>query len=415
MASVDKMYKVEVTAPLRTEAAALAAAADILSLPDESERQPDLQYLTAIFVSSGQNKNGAVFLGSELVKARNSISNKAVDIEHDEQTIIGQITGSVFLSRDRTPIDVERAAASMDTEQLDQLEMDVGISAIIHRARFPHISQEIVEGSWMVSMEAYYRDFDIKVGDMIIPREKAEEMGFDKLVGTVVQLKDGEKEMGFHLVGRVLRDILFAGVGLVKNPANPRSIIMEAAAIDEYVDEESKKGAQVVMNLAEVLTGVSEETPSEAVTREFVSEAVRAAVSEAFAEEDRRKEDAGQPLNDILPGTCVSYKRYVYQPPSDDLPEPSEDFSQYPLVSLPLPGAEGPGARIVAEHHCALFDLECSARPGDATSPVCWRNVFARTVREEIFNHEEVLRQKRIQSGFVELQNLLVKAKQVKK
>lgn len=416
MASVNNMYKIEVIAPLRTEAAALAAAADILSLPDESERQPDLQYLTAIFVSSGQNKNGAVFLGSELVKARNSISNKAVDIEHDEQTIIGQITGSVFLSRDRTPIDVDHAAATMNVEQLDQLEMDVGISAIIHRARFPHISQEIEEGSWMVSMEAYYRDFDIKVGDLIIPREKAEEMGFDKLVGTVVQLKDGEKEMGFHLVGRVLRDIIFAGVGLVKNPANPRSIIMESAAIDEYVDEEAKKGAQVVINLADVSAKASGGAFSEAITRGFVSEVVRAAVSEAFAaENDRHKEFSAQSLNDILPGTCVSYKRYVYQYPSDNLPEPSEEFTQYPLVGLLPPGVEGPSAHIVAEHHCALFDLECSARPGDATSPVCWRNVFARTVREEIFNHEEVLRQKRINSGFVELQNLLDKTEQVKK
>lgn len=413
MVSFDKMYKVEVTAPLRTEAAAIAAVADILTLPAESERQPDLQYLTAIFVSSGQNKNGAVFLGSELVKARNTISNKAVDIEHDEQTIIGQITGNVFLSRDRTPIDVEQAAAVMDTEQLDQLEMDVGISVIIHKARFPHIAQEIIEGSWMVSMEAYYRDYDIKVGDMIIPREKAEEMGFDKLIGTVVQLKDGEKEMGFHLVGRVLRDILFAGVGLVKNPANPRSIIMEAAAIDEYVEEESKKGSQVVIDLEGFSSCVSEE---KSITREFVSEVVRAAVSEAFAsEKDCHKEDAAQPLNDILPGTCVSYKRYVYQYPADNLIEPSEDLTQYPLVGLPPPGAEGPEARVVGEHHCALFDLECSARPGDATSPTCWRNVFARTVREEIFSHEEVLRQKRIQSGFVELQNLLAKAKQIKK
>jgi hypothetical protein len=213
------MHKIEVTAPLHTEAAALAEVADILSLPEEKDRQPDLQYLTAIFVSSGMNKNGAVFLGSELMKARETINNKAVDLEHDERSIIGQITGRAFLNRDRTPINIEKTA-KMTSKQLDELEIDVGITAIVHKARFPELAQEIMEGQWMVSMEAYYRDFDVKVGDMIIPREKAEELGFDKMIGSVVQLKDGEKEMGFHLVGRVLRDILFAGAGLVK-PCQP--------------------------------------------------------------------------------------------------------------------------------------------------------------------------------------------------
>jgi hypothetical protein len=426
--SIENMHKVKVTAPLHTEAAALASVADILSLPDEASRQPDLQYLTAIFVSSGMNKNGAVFLGSELVKARNSIDSKAVDIEHEEQSIIGQITGNAFLKRDRTMIDVESAATEMSVEELDELEMDIGITAIIHKSRFPEIAKEIEAGQWMVSMEAFYRDYDIKVGDKIIPREKAEELGYDKMVGTVVQVRDGNKEMGFHLVGRVLRDILFAGVGIVQNPANPRSVIMEAAAINEYVEEESKEGNSKVIDLAG-LEGVTTETASREDNDERIREVVRdfvlKVIDETMAarienvppkssEEDdaEEKEEAHITDNRSLPGTCVSYARYVYTYPQDMLEDPETDLSQYPKYSQPgLHDSEAPGAEVSREHYCKLFDADCTARPGDATDPNCLRHVFSRTVEEEIASHSEAARMRKIQDDVVKLQDLVASAK----
>ena len=413
--TVENLHRVKVTAPLHTEAASLATVAEALSLPSEDDRQPDLQYLTAIFVSSGMNKNGAVFLGSELIKARGTISDKAVDIEHDERSIIGQITGNAFLKRDRSLIDAETASSTMSVEEMDELEMDIGITAIIHKARFPEIAQEIEEGQWMVSMEAYYRDYDIKVGDKIIPKEEAEKMGFDKLVGSVVHLKDGDKELGFHLVGRVLRDILFAGVGIVKNPANPRSIIMEAAAINEYANEEGNKHSDdmvtVDLSTMTVLSEVSSEVPKvDAVEnyKKFIKETVQEAVEAALDTREQRKQEQAQDIQHKTPGTCVSYARYIHEYPDPSIEEPATDLTQIPLLNPPGPGgAEYPGARVVAEHWCKLFDMECSARPGDATMPTCWRNVFARTVKEELDSHEEVLRQRRIQEGLVSLQALL--------
>lgn len=414
MVSSNKMHKIEVTAPLHTEAAALAEIADVLALPAEGKRQPDLQYLTAIFVSSGMNKNGAVFLGSEMVKARNTISSKAVDLEHDEQHVIGQITASAFLNRDRTVFDAESAALSLSVEQLDEREMDIGITAIIHKKRFPEIADEVLEGKWMVSMEAYYRDFDIKVGDLIIPREKAEEMGFDKLVGSVVQLRNGSQEMGFHLVGRVLRDIHFAGVGLVQNPANPRSIIMESAALDEYVQAEAQKSPQII-NLAdiEIIESVlADSSAAPTIDTERINEMIKDAIDAVLSIEPP-KEEAAQPRNDVLPGLCVSYKRYVYEAaPPPPIEEPADDLTQVPLHNpAGDAGMPGPRDRVVKEHHCNLFDLECAARPGDATSPTCWRNVFARTMGDEIFSHEQLLRERRLRSGLVSLQALLDDAK----
>jgi len=419
MASVKEMNKISVIAPLNTELATLSQVANVLKLPADADRQPDLQYLTAIFVSSGQNKNGAVFLGSELIKARGTIDNKAVDVEHDEHTIIGQITGSVFLNRDRTVIDVENVSR-LDVAQQDALEMDIGISAIIHKARFPVLASEISDGYWMVSMEAYYRDYDIKVGDLIIPKEEAEERGLDKLVGSVVHLKDGDKEMGFHLVGRVLRDILFAGVGIVKNPANPRSIIMEAASLREYVEEKKQSGEIEVVNLADISSLEGKKgnaieignSKSKEDDREDLKDFVRSVVSEMIpsiiSDIKDNKEDAVD-LNHKRPSTCVNYKRYVYTYPDPVVDDRSTtDFTQDPLYSPPGPsGVESPGAEVAKEHWCNLFDLECTARPGDATLPECWRNVFARTVREEVDSHEEVLRRRRIKLGIVSLTHLM--------
>lgn len=408
----DNMYKVKVTAPLHTEVATLASVASILSLPEQSDRQPDLQYMTAIFVSSGMNKNGAVFMGSELVKARKSIDSKAVDIEHEEQAIIGQITGSAFLKRDRTLIDAEKAAGEMSSEELDELEMDIGITAIIHKSRFPEIAKEIEEGQWMVSMEAYYRDYDIKVGDSIIPREKAEEMGFDKLVGTVVELKDGDKEMGFHLVGRVLRDIIFAGVGIVQNPANPRSIIMEAAAINEYVQEESEDGTSIIIDLA-TLNTMEKEGASSEITVKFIRDTITEAINAAIMETLPKKEEAVRDAPSI-PGTCVSYVKYTYTRPEATLDDPPTDLSQYPLYTKLGDGAtEVPGSEVAREHYCKLFDADCTARPGDATKAECLRNVFASTVAVEVAAQDKVKLMYKVQQEVVSLQSLLTAAKRL--
>lgn len=405
----EKMHKIKITAPLYTEATTLAQIAEVLSLPKESQRQPDLQYLTAIFVSSGMNKNGAVFLGSELVKARGTISNKAVDLEHEEQSVVGQITASAFLNRDRTIFDADAAAESMEVAELDALDMDIGITAIIHKKRFPDIAEEIQEGKWMVSMEAYYRDFDIKIGDLIIPREQAEILGFDLLVGSVVHVKDGDKEIGFHLVGRVLRDILFAGVGLVQNPANPRSVIMESAALNDFIQETASSVETKIINLADIKT-LEDSAKVDSDAEPNLEDVIKQAVRDAFVErkESEDTELAVQSLNDIRPGVCVSYKRYIYAQP--DLPsiDTVTDLTQVPLYNPPgPPGVESPGAKIIAEHHCTLFDLECSSRPGNAIMPQCWRNVFSRTMREEITSHEHVLRMKRVEEGLVSLQDLI--------
>lgn len=408
--------KVVVTAPLNMETAALSKAAKALNLPPEDQRQMDLLYMTAIFVSSGTNKNGAVFLGSELVKARNTIKDKAVDIEHDERSLIGQITNSAYLNMEGKVFSAEEAFSNMEVGAMDALDMDIAISAIIHAARFPDIAEEIKRGEWKVSMEAYFKDYDIKVGDFIIPREQADKKGYQNMVGQVVRLKDGNKELGYHLIGRVLRDITFAGVGIVQNPANERSLILEAASLNNYIEENKDSSKVIDLSEFQPLEAASENSP------EFNLSELTSIVKTILQEElvvlkkGTTKEESGLLQNHKRPGTCVSFKKEVVALPGDEPGEPGTDLSQYPLYHNPAgPDTYPPGTRIIAENHCALFDRECSARPGNATSPTCWRNVFARTVQDEIHSHAQILKMKRLEEGLEDLQEVMEKAEKLLK
>lgn len=413
MPETKNMFKAALVTKLNRDTASLKqkAVAAILELPSESERQIDLQYLTAIFVSSGMNKNGAVFLGSELLKAQDTITTKAVDLEHDEQAVVGHITNRAFVSRTGEVIDAKEVAKEKSAADVDKLDMDIAIAAVIYKDRFLEIATEIEEGKWMVSMECYYRDYDVMVGDLILPRPQAEELGYDKLVGKVVNLKRGGKDLGFHAVGRVLRDIVFSGVGLVKNPANERSVIMEAAAYTRFLADGSKEAAAVID--LDNLDSVNIPDTSDAAANTNLTNAVTAGVLAAF----EKAYTTGLLPGKSRPGTCVSFKKYVYDIPTaedDTMPTPQTDLTQYPLANHPgdIDTIE-PSAKIIHENWCELFDLECSARPGDATHPECWRNVFARAVEEEVVSYYDLLRQKRLSVGLVELENLLEDAKEL--
>lgn len=215
-----------------------------LELPEND--QQDLLYMSAILVSTGTNKNGATFMGSELIKARETINLKALDLEHEEDRIIGHIVSSMYFDQNGNVIDaenfqnqiVEKSNAENAEElnkliaTLDSTEMDIGVVAVVYKDRFPELAKEIENNEWKVSMECYYSDFDLKVGDKIV---KKEALG-QTLIGNTtedlikhLELVVGGTSLGTRMVSRVLRNIKFCGCGIVKNPANERSLILEAA------------------------------------------------------------------------------------------------------------------------------------------------------------------------------------------
>lgn len=229
----------------------------LLGIPEPEKRQRDLQYITSIFVSSGFNLNAAYFLPSELVLAQDSIVDKALDIEHAEDKIVGHLYSKVFAYKDGTVFDPNELQDTVGYN-IEKVSMDIITAARIYKARFPEVAADVESGKYSVSMECFYRDYDIIVDDIIIPKAEAMALGLTKVVNNVVQVVEGAAERGKHRVGRVLRGILFSGMGLVEQPANPGSVILETASqvengyildltkVDSYMSAKQEKESIVI-------------------------------------------------------------------------------------------------------------------------------------------------------------------------
>lgn len=208
--------------------------ASAIKLPMENEKQQDLSYFSAVLVSTGTNLNSAHFLGSELVAANSTVVSKAVDIEHNESEIIGHIFSSLITDDEHNSLDLQELASS-DTATLDSKDMHIAIGCVVYKSRFPEISKEIAAGDWKVSMECYYNDFDIKVGNTIIPKNTAAALGVDiaddSIYGKSATVVKDDKEIASGQLVRVLRGICFSGVGIVENPANPASVVVDTASV----------------------------------------------------------------------------------------------------------------------------------------------------------------------------------------
>lgn len=210
-----------------------------LAIPPPEKRQPDLQYITSVFVSSGYNLNLAYFLPSELIKSRNTIVDKPLDIEHEQDKVVGHLYSTAFVYKDGTTFDPMEVAEQYGLD-VDKISMDVLASAKIYKARYPEVAQEVEEGKYSVSMECYFKDYDIIVDNIIIPKVEAKKAGLIKAVDNAVKVVEGDKTIGIKKVGRVLRNMLFSGCGLVETPANPDSVILETATTKLNMETASK-------------------------------------------------------------------------------------------------------------------------------------------------------------------------------
>lgn len=306
-------------------------ASKIIELPEIGNKQPDLLYFSAIFVSSGENLNHAYFLGSELVAAEGTIINKALDVEHSEDEIIGHIYERAFMTKEGEKLDV-RELASKETASLDNQDMHVAIAGIIYKNRFPNIAEEVASGNWKVSMECYYTDYDVKIGELIIDKKSADALGLasasDDILGKTAKVIKKGKEVAEGEIARVLRGICFSGCGIVKNPANPPSVILETAK-DKKLEQSDTD--VIVLNYDELHE--SEESDDNKVTSNVTEEVVT----------DETARDGN--LDDSV-GICVHYKRRLY----------SHDY------------------KVVATDHCNAFQTSCTSFSRDTTDPDCLRN-----------------------------------------
>ncbi|MCK4526421.1 hypothetical protein KAW18_03550 [candidate division WOR-3 bacterium] len=302
-------------------------ASKIIELPSEADKQPDLLYCSAVFVSSGENLNHAYFMGSELITAEGTITNKAMDVEHNESSVVGHIYKREFMDQAGNKLDLKELASKEKATQ-DSQKMHIAIACVLYKNRFPNFVKEVSEKKWKVSMECYYEDYDVKVGELILDKKEAEMLGLaatdSKILGTMTKVIKNGVEIASGAIVRVLRGICFSGCGFVKNPANPASIVLETANTKDTKGNDNI----IVLNYDELQT----------VDNNVTSDTIEGVVSGI----EKARDGA---LDDTV-GICVSYKRRVYDKDEN----------------------------IVAKDWCALYEKPCTSFSRDTTDVNCLKN-----------------------------------------
>jgi len=212
----------------------------------QNKDQMDLYYLESVLVSTGWNKNDDVFDPQETWAARNTPEDKQFNFMHNEDDIIGHITGSYVVDHEGNQLSQEEKPEQFDI--ITQAVLYTSWSGEEKRERMNKIIAEIEEGKWFVSMECLFPAFDYALQTAegqtkIIERNEA-----SAFLTKHLRAYGGEGTYENYRIGRLLRNLAFSGKGLVSKPANPRSIILDKS---EYFDE-SKSQTLTISSIKEM-------------------------------------------------------------------------------------------------------------------------------------------------------------------
>lgn len=244
----------------------------------------DLYHFNSVLVSVGWNKNDDVFLPQEVWNARNTPTLKKVNYQHNEKDIIGVITASVPVVDNKVYNEKEVPSA-----------FDLVVSSVLYtkwedqdlQKRMNIIIDEIAKGEWFVSMECLFRGFDYalaKEGENKVVKRSAETAFLTKHL----RWYGGTGTWNGYSVGRVLNDIVFSGKGLVRKPANSRSIILTKAF-------ERPKTVEYIMDPKELMDKLSKAeeklSRSEALNEKLQEELNEKVSAAQKAEKERLEKD----------------------------------------------------------------------------------------------------------------------------
>lgn len=236
--SISSTCEVEVCAPFTFKSELRSVA--------ENKDQLDLHYLKSILVSTGWNKNDDFFDQEEVWNARKTPEDKPFNYEHDQNKIIGHITECHVVDDNSQSIE--------DTALVSNLpeKFHILTSAVLYKYWEDPVKQlevnviinEILENKWFVSMEAIFDNFDYAMveGERLRVVSRNESTAF---LTKYLRAYGGSGSYNNAKIGRVLRNIIFSGKGLVRKPANPESIILNdlnnsSAGLVYSLDEATK-------------------------------------------------------------------------------------------------------------------------------------------------------------------------------
>lgn len=256
---------------------------DKIKASSANPKQVDLYYLKSVLVSTGWNKNDDVFSPEATWAARSTPEDKQFNFMHNENDIIGHITGCYVVDRNGNAIAEDNEEIPTDFDIITEAVLYNSWTNAENRQRMQQIIAEIEEGKWFVSMECLFSGFDYSV------------MGEDGKAKVVARTEEssfltkhlraygGTGEYEGYKIGRSLRDISFSGKGLVSKPANPRSVILDASKAFSTNDSNFIQVSQGEVNMSDtnVLEKQLAEVQNELASAKEENKAIRAQIEAA--------------------------------------------------------------------------------------------------------------------------------------
>jgi len=260
----------------------------------ENKDQVDLYYLESVLVSTNWNANDDVFLPSSTWAARNTPEDKQFNFMHDENDIIGHITGSYVVDRQGNRVEATSDGSHpTDFDIVTRVVLYTSWAEEKNRERMDQIIAELkAGGKWFVSMECLFAGFDYAVIDntgkqSVIARD--EESAF--LTKHLRSYGGTGAYEGFKL-GRALNNISFSGEGLVDNPANKKSIILSNAGSTAFCVANTLNIGETEM--ADITTAQFDALKAELAEAKSENKDIKAKMDKVQAEETQAVIEAHQ-------------------------------------------------------------------------------------------------------------------------
>jgi len=278
----------------------------------ENKDQIDLYYLESVLVSTGWNKNDDVFMTEATWEARNTPEDKQFNFMHDENDIIGHITGSYVLSKDGKRVETDGMPEDFDI--ITQAVLYNSWTNEDNRDRMQKIISEIEEGKWYVSMECLFAGFDYALIDKngqakILARD--EQSAF---LTKHLRAYGGTGEYEGYKIGRALKNIAFSGKGLVAKPANPRSVIINKNSSKAFVLDDNSRSLNIgdfTMSDVSVLEKQIAELKTALASTEQENKEIKAKIEEAKDKEFASQVEAFEASIEEKQGTIAELEESI--------------------------------------------------------------------------------------------------------
>jgi hypothetical protein len=336
--------------------------------------QEDLHYMRAILVTAGMemsperglpagwNLNDDFFDATEAWMARHTPEDKPLNYEHDDNDIIGHITDDLVMAAD--------GAVLPDDLVVDELpgKFHIVTHGVIYKhrtdpqkqARIDQLLDEMAQGKWAVSMEATFKGFDYVLASSSRARviARGEKTAF---LTKYLRAYGGSGQYQGERIGRLLRNLVFCGKGMVRSPANPESVVLAGKSVYVPVTSEQTGGPTMTVEY-EALQKQLEATVAELESLRADS---KSALDSVIAERDKLRDDLATvvaeraKLSEDLVATQVSLARS--QEELTGLRQDVQRANRTTMVKDQL-GLEGPLAATFVDNTMALSDEAFAAQ-----------------------------------------------------